>query len=357
MNEEELYSIRRQIDIIDWKIIQLLNRRMEIALKSKKFKEEIADLNREREVIENVRKFSQNLIRPDFSEQLYRFIIKESRYIQEKDLKLIGFQGEHGAYSEEASLKYDPLFIPIPCREFKDVFDDVESGILDYGIVPVENSIEGAVTHVNDLLIERDLSIIGEEIIPIHHCLLALPDTDYRELKVVYSHPQALAQCRSFIARHKLEPRPYYDTAGAAKMLSEKRPGASCVIANRLSAQLYHLEVLKENIEDHPSNSTRFIILSKSPLKEEGDKCSIIFSVRHEVGALFNALKVLSEAGINLTRIESRPVKDSPGKYLFFTDFEGSDREERVTDAIETLKEKTVSFKFLGCYKSAKRGA
>jgi len=328
MKAKELMDIRRQIDILDQRIMELLNKRMEICLKTRRFKKHIVDLKREEEVLENIRRSSYHLLRPDFSERLYSLIIEESRAIQQMDYKLIGFQGEHGAYSEAAILSYRPELVPVPCREFKDIFDDIEAGILDYGIVPIENSIEGAVTYVNDLLIERNLVIIKEIIIPVHHCLLALPGTDFKSLKAVYSHPQALAQCRNFIMKHKLEPKPFYDTAGAAKMLSEEKPEASCVIANRLSARLYHLSVIRENIEDYPSNSTRFIVLSKDPLDEEGDKCSIIFSLQHKVGALFSILKIFYEASVNLTRIESRPTKESPGNYVFFIDFEGSNRDE-----------------------------
>lgn len=356
MKEQELIDIRAQIDSIDRKIIQLLSKRMEIAIKTKRYKERIFDPEREQMVLKNVKKYSGHLVRPEFSETLYRQIIEESRAIQEMDLKLMGFQGEHGAYSEEAILTHTPSFIPVPYMEFKDVFEDVEAGIIDRGLVPIENSIEGAVTSVNDLLIEKNLFIVGEIIMPIHHCLLGLPDTDFSGIKVVYSHPQALAQCRSFISRYKLEPRPYYDTAGAARMLSEERLEGACVIANRLCTELYGLKIIKENIEDHPSNSTRFIILSKEPIDGDGEKSSIIFSVRHEVGALFKVLKVFFEASINLTRIESRPAKDSPGKYIFFTDFEGTQMDKRIVHVLEAIQNITTSFKFLGSYKTIKRG-
>ena len=179
--------------------------------------------------------------------------------------------------------------------------------------------------------IETELKIVGEIKIPIHHCLLALPETEYRDLKIVYSHPQALAQCREFISRHKLEPRPFYDTAGAAKMLSEDRPDAACAIANKLCAELYHLEIIQENVEDHESNSTRFVILSRDESSEPGNKCSIMFSLKDEAGALFSILKIFSDRAINLTRIESRPHRNDPGNYVFFTDFEGS-RQRRESD-------------------------
>jgi len=357
MKDGDLDIIRRKIDMIDWEIMQLLNQRMEISVRSRKLKENILDPAREEEIIKNVKKYSHSLVEPEFSEGVYRQILEESRNVQKKSLTLIGFQGEHGAYSEAASLMYDPSLIPLPCKEFYDVFHEIVTGQLDLGIVPVENSLEGPVTQVNDLLIETELKIIGEIKIPIHHSLLALPEIEYRDLKIVYSHPQALAQCREFISRHKLEPRRFYDTAGAAKMLSDDRPDATCVIANKLCAELYRLEIIQENVEDHESNSTRFVILSRDESSEPGDKCSIIFSLKHEAGALFSVLKVFSDKAINLTRIESRPFRNDPGNYVFFTDFEGSDKDDKVMDALKAVQEKTKSYRFCGCYRSHKEVA
>jgi prephenate dehydratase/chorismate mutase/prephenate dehydratase len=218
---------------------------------------------------------------------------------------------------------------------------------------------------VNDLLVETDLRIAGEINVPVHHCLLALPETDYRDIKVVYSHPQALAQCRGFIARNKLEPRPYYDTAGAAMMLSNERPKAAAAIAGRLCAEIYDLEVLKDDIEDHESNSTRFIVLARKEGDGEtarggaagaknaaaGDKCSIVFSTAHKAGALYNILRIFSDAGINLTRIESRPIRKDPGKFAFLLDFQGSDSDGKVSGVLEKIGKEARTFKFLGCYK------
>jgi prephenate dehydratase/chorismate mutase/prephenate dehydratase len=354
MNSKELDIIRKKIDAIDSRILELLSQRMEFAVRSRRFKHCISDDNRERQIFENIRKSSRNTLKPEFLEGLYKLIVGESKDMQMQNLKLIGFQGEHGAYSEFAAINYDASLMPVSCKEFTEVFNEVTTGQIDLGIVPVENSLEGAITQVNDLLIQTDLKIVGEVNVPVHHCLLALPETEYRDLKVVYSHPQALAQCRKFILRHGLEARPYYDTAGAAKMLSENRPEATGVIANKICVNLYHLEIIKENIEDHEANFTRFIVLSKEESDEPGDKCSIIFSVKHEAGGLFSVLKAFSDKGINLTRIESRPVKGDPGKYVFFLDFEGSDKEEKVTGTLKEVLKSTTNFKFLGCYKSYK---
>ena len=350
----DLEKIRSDIDTIDDEIVKLLSRRLEHALRLKRLKGSIVEPERERQVIEHVRACSHTVTAPEFTERLYRAIIEESIRIQNEDLRLMGFQGEHGAYSEAAALRYDQSLVPIPCAGFDEVFHQVETGQLDYGIVPVENSLEGLVTEVNDLLVETGLQVVGECSMPVHHCLLALPGQDYRELRTVYSHPQALGQCRASLSRHRLEARPFYDTAGAAIMLTEQRPAGAAVIASRLCADLYNLEILHEHMEDNESNETRFLILSREAGRVEGDKCSIVFSVAHRPGGLFAVLKVLSDAAINMTRIESRPHRLDPGSYAFFLDFEGSDRDKRVGAALDEIRERCTGFKFLGCYRRDK---
>jgi prephenate dehydratase/chorismate mutase/prephenate dehydratase len=198
-------------------------------------------------------------------------------------------------------------------------------------------------------LISTELSAVGAVELQIHHCLLALPGTDHREIRSVYSHPQALSQCRLFLARNNLEPVSYYDTAGAAKMLSEDKPKAAAVIASALSAELYHLEIIKEDIQDLRRNVTRFLVLSRENKDQMGAKCSVIFSTEHKAGTLFRVLNVFAERDINLTRIESIP--NEPGNYAFFLDFMGSEKDERVVEALEETKKMTTHFRLLGCYK------
>jgi prephenate dehydratase/chorismate mutase/prephenate dehydratase len=350
-----LAAIRKMIDAIDSQILKLLNERMELGLWTKKLKGGVTDAKREEEVLQKVNLNPVGLIQPEMREKIFASIISESKRLQSQDLKLVGFQGEHGAYSELAARAHDKSLVPIPCMEFQDVFEGVESGQLDCGVVPVENSLEGSVTSVNDLLVETGLKIVAEVRTPIHHCLLALPDTDYREIRVVYSHPQALGQCRGFLARNKLEPRPFYDTAGAAKMLSAERPKAVAVIASGLCAELYGLEIIKENIEDHESNSTRFLVLSRENALGSGNKCSIMFSTKHKAGALFGVLKAFADSGINLTRIESRPIRNDPGKFAFLLDFQGREDDGKVTGALALAREECASFKVLGFYKEAEK--
>jgi len=344
---------RKMIDSIDGRIMALLKERMELAVRIGRLKTAAYEPERERQVIGNVCGRSGILVSPGFSESLFRRIMEESIRLQNEGLRLIGFQGEHGAYSEMAALAHDPLAIPISFRDFRDVFQEVASGRVDLGIVPVENSLEGAVTEVNDLLADTGLCIVGEVVLPVRHCLLVRSGTDHRDIRAVCSHPQALAQCRDFISARKLEARPFYDTAGASKMLSEEKHEGMAAIAGALCAGLYNLEIVEENIGDSKANATRFLILATQPSGAPGDKCSIVFTIPHEAGALSSVMTIFSDGAINLTRIESRPLRDHLGRYRFFLDFQGSVEDEAVKEALQHVKEKTRAYKFLGCHKGA----
>ena len=347
-----LKEIRKNIDSLDFQVMQLLKKRMEQVLIAKKFKTDIEDNEREKEVLDRIGKNSTGLIHSEFMERIYVEIIKESKKLQQNDFELIAFQGEHGAYGEVASREWDRDLVPFPCNTFAEVFEGVQSGLYEYGIVPVENTLGGSVAQVNQLLINTDLNVVGAVELPVHHCLLALPGTDHREIRSIYSHPQALSQCRQFLARNKLEPVQYIDTAGAAKMIAEKRPKRSAAIASNLSAKLYNLEIIKERIEDLDRNITRFLVLSKEENIEDGDKCSIVFATEHKAGTLFNVLEVFAGNNINLTRIESIPNK--PGEYAFFLDFEGSNKNDKVVEVLKEVKKITTNFKLMGCYKERK---
>jgi len=349
----DLERIRKQIDNIDHEIFKLINERMELSLRTKKFKDTVLDKERESQILDQLKKYAQayKLIQIDLIDKLFTSIFKESRKIQKAGKSLIGFQGEHGAFGEVAARFYDPDLIAIPCLEFADVFEGVEKGNLDLGIVPVENSLGGAVTQVNEFLIQSDLKAVGAVKLRINHCLLQPPESNYREIHVVYSHPQALSQCRNFLERHQLEVRPYYDTAGAAKMLAREKPKMAGAVASKLCAELYNLEVVKENIQDHQNNYTRFLILSREERKELGRKCSIVFSTPHKAGTLFSVLKIFAEAKINLTRIESLPFRKDPGNYVFFLDFQMDADQFDVEKVLNRVKQNTKMLKYLGRYR------
>lgn len=353
-----LENIRQRISRIDYEIVKLLNDRMELTLTTRRLKSNTEDPEREKEVLDNIRRFPNSLVSGAFSRNIFSRIMRESKRLQDRGPGLIGFPGEHGAYSEGAARQFDPHLVPVSVQGFERIFEGLRLGVLDYGILPVENSIEGAVTEVNDLLIHSfdDFNIVGEVSFKISHCLLTLRETDYREIKVVNSHPQALAQCRGFITRNKLEARPCHNTAGAARLLSINRPRAAAAIAHEMCARLYDLEVVKQGIEDKPANYTRFLIVAKKSVEHRGgDKCSIAFSTRHRPGALVEILGLFSAASINLTRVESRPMKDTPGNYAFLLDFNGSLEEERVKNILDTIRRQSTLFKFLGCYTGVPR--
>jgi prephenate dehydratase/chorismate mutase len=350
----KLTEITSKINKIDRELLVLLQERMGLALRSNKFQEIGDAAQNEENVLERVNRMNLDLIESSFSRQLLKTIIDESKRLQDEDRCLVAFQGEHGAYGEVASRKLMPAGAYIPCLEFIDVFRGVEEGQFDLGVVPVENSLEGAVTQVNDLLTTTELKVVGEVKVDVNHCLLATEATDYREIRVVYSHPQALAQCRDFLMRNKLEPRPYYDTAGAAKMLARENPKAAAAIASALCAELYDLEIIKEGIEDGPSNSTRFLLLARDAIAGKKEKTSIIFAVAHEAGQLFGVLQLFAEANINLTRISSMPLRSDPSNYSFFLDFEGSQEDAHVAQVLDRMHKMTISLKNLGSYPAYK---
>ncbi len=344
-----LDEIRKNIDMKDSQILKLLHERMELALMSRKFKSTIEDQSREADLFEKITSHSGVLISEEFSCKLYEMIIQESKRLQTGNYALIGYQGERGAYSELAATVWNGEYVPTACQTWAEVFDGVTSGLYDYGVIPIENTLGGVVNQTNDLMIHSDLSIVGAVEMEIHHCLLALPDTDHREIRTVYSHQQALSQCRNFLARNGLEGIPYYNTAGAAKMLLEKRPKGSAVIAGRNTAEIYNLEIIKENIEDLETNRTRFLIIARDESTEPGNKCSILFTTAHKAGTLFKVLEIFARAEINLTRIESIP--DKPGTYAFFVDFEGSSEDDTVKEVMEKVHAISGSFRFMGCYR------
>jgi prephenate dehydratase/chorismate mutase len=349
----DLENIRNKIDLIDAEILSGLRNRFELVLLAGRVKGFVRDPEREREILQNMKARADGFVDPGFVGSLFETIIAESRRLQEQRLRLAGFQGEHGAFSEQALRSYDPDIIPIPCPDFRGVFDGVKKGIFDLGIVPVENSLAGAVADVSHILMRTDLRIVGETTLPVHHCLMTLPETDHREVKIVYSHPQALEQCRSFIQRNMLEPRPFYDTAGAARWLVRERPRAAAVIAGRLTAQLYPLEILKENIEDFPPNFTRFVVIKGGPNGIKGDKYSVAFSLPHRTASLQKVLGLFAAAGLNMTRIASVPLPEQPGEYGFLLDFQGSDDDAGVRDLLEKVEKETTQYRCLGCYKGA----
>jgi len=267
----------------------------------------------------------------------------------------IAFQGEIGAYSESAVYSFFGSSVEVkPCENLSDVFESVKKGETPYGVVPIENSIEGSVNQTYDLFLEYDLKVCGEIVLRIVHCLIAHPGTHLNQIKTVYSHPQALAQCRKFLEKLGCRLLSTFDTAGSVKMIKEEGLKDAGAIASQRAAQIYSMKILAKEIGDTPNNYTRFFVLSKQDLPPSGqDKTSIIFSVKSIPGALHQVLKEFAVRDINLTKIESRPTKRTPWEYNFYLDFEGHRNEQKCQEALESVKNKTLFVKILGSYKAA----
>jgi len=269
----------------------------------------------------------------------------------------IAFQGELGAYSEMAVYSFFGESVEVKlCKSFDEVFESVKTGTVDYGVVPIENSIEGSVNRTYDLFLEYDLKVCGEIIIRISHCLIAHKGTKIDQIKTVYSHPQALAQCRKFLEQHKLRAISTFDTAGSVKMIKEEKLTDAAAIASERAAKIYNMTILEKEIEDIKNNSTRFFVLDKRDSPYSGmDKTSIIFAAKSVPGALYKILKEFANRNINLTKIESRPTKSTPWEYHFYLDFEGHRTETKCQQALESISDKTVFVKILGSYKAANK--
>jgi len=347
-----LAELRAQIDDTDRKLLRLLDQRIEYALQTARLKADITDSSREDEVRSRVRSAACGLLSEDFVGGLYTSIIEESKRLQARRPRFGAFAGEHGAWSEMALDRWDPTLVPVACRDFADVFDGVASGAFDRGIVPVENSLGGAVNEVTDLLIGTPLSIVGEARLPVRQCLMALPGTTLADIRSARSHPQALVQCRGFLARHGIAADPYYDTAGAARWLMFDGSRAVGAIASPLAARLYGLEILADEIADHPENETRFVVIARQLHTGPADKGTIVLTTEDRSGALMHALGAFADHRVNLSRIESRPVAGRRGHYTFLIDFAGDPADDDVARALSALGAQGVSCRVLGFYPS-----
>lgn len=268
----------------------------------------------------------------------------------------IAYQGVHGAFSEQACLQHIPECEPVGFRDFREAFQAALAGECDYACLPVENSLAGSINQTYDLLTDSVLHVVGEQIVQVHHNLMAKPGTKLSEVRRVYSHPQGLAQCQVFISRHKFEAVTDFDTAGAAKLLAENGGEGKAVIASKRAADIYGLEILAEKIEDMHFNYTRFFILgSDEAPKGSGNKhkSSLVLATRHRPGDLVTCLEEFPKQGINMTKIESRPRRDKPWSYLFYIDVEGHIDEPNVAAALTGLMRKAAFVKFLGSYPAA----
>jgi chorismate mutase/prephenate dehydratase len=354
-----LDDLRRKIDETDAEIVRLLAERIrnaeEIGREKRKLGKPVEDLNREEKVFDNVRKLAENAnISTEGIESIFQRIVNVTKSAEGLS---VAFQGELGAYSEEAAVNFFGPSIEVkPCETFDDVFDAVERDEAHFGVVPIENSLEGSISRAYDLLLESDLKVYGETELRVTHCLIANPGARLDLIKKVYSHPQALGQCRAFLKHIDCELVPTYDTAGSVKMIKEQAITDGAAIASTRAAEIYGMTIMAREIEDNPNNYTRFFILAKHDSPPTGnDKTSIVFSLRHKPGALHELLGELADRQINLTKVESRPTRYRPWEYNFYLDFEGHREDAASREALAKLEQTTLFIKVLGSYPKASR--
>jgi prephenate dehydratase len=269
-------------------------------------------------------------------------------------MERISFQGERGAYSEAAcALFFEDEIETIPCSTFANALKNTENDASDYSILPVENSLEGSVGESNDLLLSTKLYVTGEVYHRIHHCLIGTGSIG--DIDTVYSHPQALGQCKQFIQENSLKTIPSYDTAGSVKIIKDLNKNNVACIASKDAAEIFDVPIIQEGVEDNTNNYTRFLIFSKEKSNTtENSKTSIIFSVKHESGALYQIINEFYQQKINLTKIESRPNKNTTWEYNFYVDFEGHQDDSTIKDVLQKLRYNTTFLKILGSYPIAK---
>jgi prephenate dehydratase len=273
----------------------------------------------------------------------------------QEDKIIVAFQGERGAYSEQAVRKYfGEEAITLPCHSFSEIFDSIHEGLATRGMLPVENSLAGTVIPAYDQLVDHDLRIQAEVILKIEHCLMAPVGSQLRDIERAMSHPQALAQCERTLQRLGIKPVTHYDTAGAALQLASNPEPGTAAIASVLAAETYGLEILAHHFADLSQNYTRFFVMGSADSPRKGpSKTSIIFTTRHEPGSLYRVLGELAKQGINLTKIESRPRRNRPWHYLFYLDFEGHEDEPTIREALLAILKQSSFIKVLGSYPAA----
>ena len=375
---ELLEDYRVEIDKIDREITQLLEKRMNVAKAISKYKMEnnmqIFHPDREKMVIEKNKGYLENKEYEELVESFYDNLMYLSRLVQQKEIYpenkiytkpykndrenlVVGYQGVAGSFGNEAMLKYFKNIKEAKSYEkFEEVFKAVESGEIEYGILPVENSSTGGIGTVEDLLKEYNLYIVGEECIKISQNLVGIKGATVDDIKEVYSHPQGFEQSTKFFDKHKnYNLIPYSNTAISAKLVSDLKDKSKAAIASERAAKLYDLKIIKKDVNDLKNNYTRFIVIGRDlECDETCDKVSILFSVEDTSGGLYTVIRDIKEFGLNMSKIESRPNRNNPWNYIFFVDFDGNLFDVNIKKAINTIARSSKYFKLLGCYRDVK---
>jgi len=370
-------DVRAEINALDSELLRLLNKRAQLALQVGESKTasglSLCDHTREREVIERMCELNQGPLDVRAIVELFRAVIHESRRIQSRTLDestdeakkfepraggvRVAFQGAPGAFSEEAAIRLlgdDIQLVPRPT--FESLFTAINDKAADYILAPIENSLVGFVHASFDLLLESKLSIVGEIIIPIGHCLIGCPGSTFESITTVESHPVALDQCRRFLtANPQLTRVAAEDTAGSVERIVNEGDRSRAAIAGKRAAEQYGGIVLREHLEDSSENYTRFLLLeSAASFSAEADKMSLVIELPHQPGALHQALEPFARRGIDLLKIEGRPVKGRPWEYCFYLDLRGAPHHEEVRTALSELQSQRVETRILGAYRSAR---
>lgn len=368
-DEKLLRELRSKVDALDEKLIELLAERMslirEIAHVKSRLKLSIRDVQREAEIMSRIEKLAEEKgLDWNFVQDIFTKILRKGREVEgeiRKNILRVAYLGPRGTFTEEATKKFfnnvEAELIPI--TTISGVISMVEKGHADMGVLPIENSVEGSVTTTLDLLVRSNVKICGEIILPVEHCLIGKEKIDFKEITAVYSHPQALAQCRNFLTKNLPQARLYEtsSTAEAVRLVALSDSYDIAAIGSAAAAELYGLLVLERGIQDEQTNETRFAVIGMKDMPPTGeDKTSIaIFLLQDRPGALCEVLEEFKERNINLTRIESRPSKKLLGDYIFFIDLEGHIAQPEVKESIERIRLKAGSVKILGSFPKARR--
>lgn len=366
----ELDKLRKEIDLYDKDLVKIFEKRMELVKKIAKYKNVnnigILSKNREKEVLNKNLKYLNNSDFKNNLEDFFENIMRISREIQNMEQQFnekttnnilgdnlcVGFQGVNGSFSEQALFDYfGKKTIFLNFDDFEDVFKAIGNGKISYGILPIENTSTGGIDIIYDLLRRYNFYIVGEQKIKINHNLLGLKGTKLEEVKEVYSHPQGFMQCSKFLDKNwKLIFSK--NTATSAKYVKEQNDKTKVAIASKKAAKLYGLDILFPNINDNNNNYTRFIVVADSlGNRDDCNKISIVFTVDHKAGALYNVIKEFNNNKLNILKIQSRPIFNKPWEYFFYLDFEGDMKEKFINDALETIKKNCIYFKLLGNYR------
>jgi len=354
-----IHELRKSIDTIDDEILELINKRLLCVKEIGRIKQEkgdpVLDISREKTIMERLQSKNRGELDDRSLQYIFKEIIAASRELQSP--QRITYLGPEATFTHMAAMNHFGRSASyVPRANIRDIFDEVEKGACHYGVVPVENSIEGSINYTLDLFFESELKICAEIYLAISHDLLSLTG-ELDKIQVIYSHPHVFPQCRKWLRKYLPDIKLEECTSTAHAARKAAGDNASAAIAGREAAHLYNLQVVASKIEDVGRNITRFLVIGKDKAKQTGkDKTSIMFATPHAPGALYHVLKPIAEAQINMVKLESRPTRHENWSYFFFVDIEGHIDDKRIKDTVKKLKEICLYLKVLGSYSMAQEG-